>query len=118
MESLLNLLMELESDSNTSLKKKIEHFFFDMFGEMVDEIGSEFNRQKDQIAYKISVLLNSELHKEIIIDEIKKRFSYSRLRNDYDEVIVYSLVSAETNAANLILKDILKSESDILKAYI
>ena len=118
MESLINLLIELENDSKASLKKKLEHFFSDMFEEMVDKIGSEFNRQKDQIAYKISVLLNSELHKEIIIDEIKKRFSYSRLRNDYDEVIVYSLVSAETKGANLILKDILKSESDILKTYI
>lgn len=118
MESLITLLIDLENESNASLKKKIERFFSVLFEEMVDKITPEFNRQKDQIAYKISELLKSELHKEIIIDEIKRRLSYSRLRNDYDEIIVYSLVSAETNAANLILKDILKSESEILKAYI
>ena len=118
MENLINLLTELENNSNKSLKKKLEYFFSDMFKKMVDKIESEFNQHKDQIAYKISVLLKSELHEKIIIDEIKKRFSYSRLGNDYDEVIVYSLVSAGTNDANLILKDILKSESDILKTYI
>lgn len=118
MEYLINLLIDLENESNSPLKKKTERFFSVMFEEMIDKITPEFNRQKDQIAYKISVLLKSELHKEITIDEIKKRLSYSRLRNDYDEIIVNSLVSAETNAANLILKDILKSESDILKAYV
>lgn len=118
MESLITLLTDIKNGSFASQKKKIVSFFSVLFDELVVKSTPEFNRQKNEIAYDIRILLNSEIHYEIIIDEIKKRLSYSRISNDYDEIIIYSLVSAYTNGANSILKDILKSESDVLKAYI
>jgi hypothetical protein len=118
MESLITLFTDIENRSIALRKEEIEKVFSFFFDELVVKSTPEFNWQKDQIAYKIGILLKSELHSDLILDVIKKRLSYSRARNDYDEIIIYSLISSETNNALSILKDILKSESNVLKAYI
>jgi hypothetical protein len=118
MERLIKLLTEIENISISLQKEEIDFFFTSLYDELVLKTTPEFDRQKDLIGYKLGSLLNSELCNQIIIGEIKKRLSFSRDRNDYDEIIINSLVSAETNGANSILIDILKSESYVLKAYI
>jgi len=118
MENLVKLLTDIENISISSKKEEIERFFTFLYNELVLISTPEFNRQKDQIANKVSLLLKSELCNQIIIDEITKRLSFSRDRNDYDEIIINSLVSSETDISNSILNDILKSTSYVLKAYI
>lgn len=99
-------------------KEEIEEFFSFFYNELVVKSTPEFNRQKEQIAYKIASLLELKLHSDFVLDAIKKRLTYSRPKNDYDEIVINALVSAETTGANSILNDIFKSESYILKAYI
>ena len=118
MENIINLLSKIDINSIKSSKDNIEKFFFLIFKELVEKSTPEFDRQKDQLAYSISKLLKSEIQSELVLVEIKKRLSFSRSRNDYDEIIVNSLVSAGTVDSILILNDFLKSESFVLKAYI
>ena len=118
MEKLILLLDDLEKEPVLTGKSMLLDFFSLFFDEMHDKSTSEFNRKKDILSYKISVLLDTETYREIIIIQTRERLSFSRARNDYDEIIISALVSSKTNEAISVLKEILQSESDVFKCYI
>jgi len=118
VENLNALIVSIKNCSNKGIEKRISNFFNVFFNGCFIKSTPEFNSEKDRLASEIAMLIKSEISGNYILDEISKRMSFSRERNDYDEIIIYALVSAETTGANSILLDILRSDSFALKAYI
>ena len=121
MDELINLLEEFEGESSLSVNKRIGDFFSLFFeGYTFESTRAKWllSTKKSKLSYLIRMLLENELYHDLVIDEIKKRLSFTRPLNSYDQIIICSLVNSDNNSTISILKEILNSDSFILKEYI
>jgi len=115
MEAIINSFKEINKETpNTNIKKAFD-LLFETFS---NENNNEFRLEKDSLVNVLKRNLDDVNYSQYFIEEIKKRSSYTRDKNDYDNIIIQSLINSSSENAISFLKEILNNGNIEMKKMI
>jgi hypothetical protein len=115
MEQIIN---QFKNISNVDIKSNVVAAFDQLYEKLIYEINSEFKSEKSILEIIIAKFLDDSKYSQYFIEEIKKRSSYTRDKNDYDNIIIQALINSSSENAISFLKEILNNGNIEMKKMI
>jgi hypothetical protein len=115
MEAIINSFKEINKTSSITYIKKAFDLLFENFS---NQNINEFRIEKDSLMNIITRNLDDVNYSHNFIEEIKNRNSFTRDKNDYDNIIIQALINSSSENAISFLKEILNNGNIEMKKMI